>query len=247
MTRVLFRCQATDISVTLPHMSSRWPSLAQVVGRNCQRIRAENGLTQNDLARYGREVGLRWNAAKVGDFEKGRSTPTFATVLAVTLALQMAIDDVATRRASSPTSPEVKLADLVGNLHGFVAVNDGLDVAVTELAAVCSGDTFEVGGPGISNRPVSRADERIGATAKAELTEDIRAVLQRSGLPEDRLAQRLRISAARLATESFRLWQNTFSEERDRRAGPGANQQKRGRVSRELRAQLEEEIADGDD
>ena len=27
--------------------------------------------------------------------------------------------------------------------------------------------------------------------------------------------------------------------------GPGANQQKRGRVSRELRAQLEEEIADG--
>jgi hypothetical protein len=46
---------------------------------------------------------------------------------------------------------------------------------------------------------------------------------------------------------SFRLWHRTFSEERDRRAGPDANQQKRGRVSRELRTELENAIADGND
>jgi hypothetical protein len=43
------------------------------------------------------------------------------------------------------------------------------------------------------------------------------------------------------------LWQRTFSEERDRRAGADANQQKRGQESRTLRAELEKALADGDD
>jgi hypothetical protein len=72
-------------------------------------------------------------------------------------------------------------------------------------------------------------------------------VLDQSGLTEDRLAKRLGISRERLATLSFQLWRGTFSEERDRRAGHDANQQKRGRVSRELRAELEEALADGND
>jgi hypothetical protein len=46
---------------------------------------------------------------------------------------------------------------------------------------------------------------------------------------------------------SFQLWQGTFTEERDRRAGPDANQQKRGRISRDLRAELEKALADGND
>lgn len=63
-------------------------------------------------------------------------------------------------------------------------------------------------------------------------------MLQRSGLAEDRLAKRLGIGPVELADVSYRLWRKTFSEERDRRAGPNANQQKRGRVSRELRTEL---------
>lgn len=70
----------------------------------------------------------------------------------------------------------------------------------------------------------------------------------RSGLTEDRIAQRLKISRDRLAATSFRLWEGrTFSEERDRRAGPDANPQKRGRVTREVRADLEKALANGDD
>jgi hypothetical protein len=56
----------------------------------------------------------------------------------------------------------------------------------------------------------------------------------------------LKISRDRLAAVSFHLWQGrTFSEERDRLAGPGASPQKRGRVSRALQAELEKEMADG--
>jgi hypothetical protein len=46
---------------------------------------------------------------------------------------------------------------------------------------------------------------------------------------------------------SFQLWHSTFSDERDQRAGPDANQQKRGRISRELRAELEKALSDGND
>jgi hypothetical protein len=74
-----------------------------------------------------------------------------------------------------------------------------------------------------------------------------KVLVRRSGLAEDRLAKRLKVNRDQLANMSFRLWQATFSEERDRRAGPEANQQKRGRVSRELRAELEKALADGDD
>jgi hypothetical protein len=71
--------------------------------------------------------------------------------------------------------------------------------------------------------------------------------MQRSGLTEQRLAHRLAIGQDRLAVVSSRLWNRTFNEERDRRAGPDANQQKKGRVSRELRAELEKALNDGND
>ena len=39
----------------------------------------------------------------------------------------------------------------------------------------------------------------------------------------------------------------TFSNERDRRAGPDANRQKRGQVTRQLKAELQKAITDGND
>lgn len=42
-------------------------------------------------------------------------------------------------------------------------------------------------------------------------------------------------------------WGRSFTAERDRRAGPDANAQKRGRISRELKAELQEAINRGDD
>lgn len=39
----------------------------------------------------------------------------------------------------------------------------------------------------------------------------------------------------------------SFTAERDRRAGPDANPQKRGRISRELKAELHEAVNNGDD
>lgn len=202
--------------------------LAVVVGRNCKRIRSGAGVTQDELARHARNIGLRWTASKVGDFEAGRSAPTFATVLAVILALQKALQS------------EVTLADLVAG-DGFVILTDGIDVLATELANVCRGDVFRLQ-PGTWHPKVRSATAR---EVQALVEGDVDKLVRRSGLPEHRLAQQLGISRARLAAASFRLWQRTFREERDRRAGPDANQQKRGQMSRTLRAELEKALADG--
>ncbi len=144
----------------------------------------------------------------------------------------------------SPAITEVRMADLFEGTE-FVAVNDALDIPAGTLRDVCSG---EIPDPDrIRNRPVvSPAAAQVHAKT-IELRREIQAVLQRSGLTEDRLAKRLGIGPARLADMSFQLWKSTFGEERDRRAGPDANQQKKGRITRELRAELQKAMADGDD
>jgi hypothetical protein len=237
ITRVLFGCQASRIPVTLDDVP--YPSLAVVIGANCKRIRVEKiRVTQDELARCARLLGLRWNAAKVGDFEAGRSAPTFATVLAVTLALQMALEE---RRREIPgwrvigdlfEIRPVMLADLVSG-EARVALTDSFSVDGSLVEALCAGHDFTTFDP-----PPWRPQ-----TGEAVLPGPPSA-LERSGLTEHRLAKRLSISPARLAHVSFQLWQSTFSEERDRRAGPDGNQQKRGRISRELRAEIEKALAD---
>lgn len=231
------------MSVTLANVSLR--PLAEVVGANCKRIRSDVGaLTQDELARYARDAGLRWNAAKVGDFEAGRSAPTLATVLAVTLALQWALED------RGKTRRGVTLADLLSN-DGAVVLTDELHFPADELAAVCKGRGWAFSRAEYERR-VEEDRERFLDEARTHLFRQSGftlegRLLQRSGLTEHRLAQRLGISRDRLADLSAQLWQSTFSEERDRRAGPKANPQKRGRASRELRAEIEKALADGDD
>jgi transcriptional regulator with XRE-family HTH domain len=222
-------------------------SLAEVIGRNVKQMRRRIGATQDDLARYARDVGLRWTASTVGDFEAGRSAPTFATVIAVSTALERAVLDVAKQRDGEPDLA-VTLAELVSDSgvidgEGFVALNDSLDVAPKLLQELCRG--------AVAVLPTGTWHARLRSHSardvQAMLDRDVQNMAKRSGLTEHRLAQRIGVSPNRLAVASFRLWKRTFSEERDRRAGPGANQQKRGQVSRTLRAELEKALADGND
>ena len=115
---------------------------------------------------------------------------------------------------------EVTLADLLDGGDGFVALNDDVTLAADDLAGIGRGQPFPL-----------------------QYYED--TVLARSGLAEQRLAKSLGVSGSRLADLSSQLWGKTFSEERDHRAGPDANQQKRGQVSRQLRAELEKALTDG--
>ncbi len=222
--------------------------LPVVLGRNCRRIREAAGLTQNTLARYARESGLRWNTAKVGQFERGTHSPSFATVLAVTRALTQA------------TGSSVPLSELV-DYDDFVVINDDLfALSGKRLREIVSGaigwedlKADDVRADAVPGDPeaISRAGKhfqhlhdkyKLGNAPLEALVE----ISQKAGTDEDRLAKRLRISDSELAAASWRAWGRTFSEERDDQAGPEANAQKRGRVSRSLQAELER-LVRGDD
>ena len=200
--------------------------LAEVVGDNCKRLRARIGITQDELAKYARYVGLRWRASSVGDFEAGRAAPTFATVLAVAAALQWALEESAEHGSEKPLAA-VSLADLV----------DGFAVSVTEAMML----PCETLAQWLSGAPVSLPPGAL--TSKAAVQVEARlsgmdGVLARSGLAEARVAKGLGVSAEVLALVSFELWGGTFTEERDRRAGADANKQKRGQVTRAMRAEV---------
>jgi transcriptional regulator with XRE-family HTH domain len=218
--------------------------LAVVLGENCQRIRTMIGITQDELARHARDVGLRWTASKVGDFEKGRRAPTFATVLLVSLALHSAAQNAARRGGREvPTT----LAELLSS-EGEVRLNDDVAFPAGLVSAVCKGQPWSappwhLWAPEPGTEPESSLKLYRDIWGDAALAPPER-VLLRSGLTEDRLARQLGIERAGLADISYLLWQSTFSEERDRRAGD-ANQQKKGRISREMRAELEKALADG--
>jgi transcriptional regulator with XRE-family HTH domain len=200
--------------------------LAAVVGENCKRLRTQAGITQDELAQSARLCGLRWRASSVGDFEAGRSAPTLATVITVAVALQMTVEDF--QRAG-----RITIGDLV-TFDGKVRVTPELLVPGSTLAQWLAG--------AVTSPPPAIEALEAALTGAEEVMRGADGVLARSGLAEHRTAKGLSIDAESLALKSFELWGRTFTEERDHRAGPDANKQKRGQVARALRAELEKAL-----
>lgn len=219
-------------------------NLPQVVGANFRRIRTEHGVTLGQVASHARRVGLRWNTAKVGDFERGRSRSPFGDVLAAVLALDNALGQGRPLRGR----PRVTLADLVAS-SGYVGLTEGFAPAGDAVAAVCSGKPWELSAADTAET----ADvDALLALAPAPFGEygmrvcDVDDMRRRSDVTETRTARRLGISPDDLMTLCWRLFNGrTYSEERDRRCA--GNPARRGPVSRELITELERTLTDGND
>jgi hypothetical protein len=128
----------------------------------------------------------------------------------------------------------------------------GFDVTSDELKAILFGDEKAY------NRLLRQTLDRASAGAKAAIESwparlqekvsvgEIRQVYADYGEPEQLLERDLGVGRDRLAAEMAALWGQAFHVERDQRAGPGANAQKKGRVSRALKAELKA-VLDGND
>lgn len=243
-------CQVTGFSVTVRVVVTK--TLAEVVGANCKRWRNQLGLTQDKFAEFARMMGLRWTASAVGDFEAGRSSPSLATVIAVAVALQTAFgrntayalltpddDEFIRVLAGADVRAAPTLADLVATDADWVDVNGVLCPPGDHLPKLFLGGIANYGGP--------TAEEMVELREMAERGQELRAeLLKHAGITEKRMARQLGISVSDLMVRSIRLWGSTFSEERDRRAGLGANQQKKGRIAREMRGELEGHFSNGE-
>jgi transcriptional regulator with XRE-family HTH domain len=127
---------------------------------------------------------------------------------------------------SHATGQPVTLADLLSTDQP-VAINDQLCADAEQLRAALTG------------HPVTGVCEDYRTFgAKVETFLALREA-------DWRLCKQLGINREYGAAVMGKLWGHTFSDERDRRAGSDANAQRRGQISRQLKAQLEEAISDG--
>lgn len=140
--------------------------------------------------------------------------------LATLVAFCLALEDAG---CADATLPELLQSETL------VRINDSLLVSGEQVVNL------------VSRRPVSRA--------RPPRVRVIRNVVD-VGATEERTRKALGISWTELAELSEALWNTSFSMERDRRAGPEANAQKRGQISRQMRKELQaaiEAAARGDD
>lgn len=223
---------------------SRMPTipLAAVVGANAQRLRVDHGVTTDQLARTASVYGLKWSDSRVSAMERGKVAPTLPTLF----ALAQALGDV--------TGERVSIVDLVWS-DGWVELNPDLIVRGDALTSALSGAPIHLTAGDVFGA-VDRMKTQIPKLLSElkELPEHlddtpITAIEQaerHAGVTEERVAKDLGIGMVRMHHESAYLWGDSFSRERDRRAGPDANAQKKGQITRQMKAELKESLARGD-
>lgn len=213
-------------------------SLSEAAGRGSRAIRLGAGVTLEEVAKAARYYGLKWPANKVNDFESGRVSASLATLYALTAAL------------TDVTEQPVTLADLFA-AQGRVVINERLTVDATKIAGALTGkgvDTTISELTGERERVAKafaewKANRDAWPPALQQVTRKVYGPVYNAMSDSDaRLARSLGIDRSMAAAAMAVKWGKTFVARRDELAGPDANAQKRGRIARELKAQLQEVI-----
>jgi hypothetical protein len=178
-------------------------------------------MTLDQVSIAARKHGLNWSESRVADFESGRVAPNLATLIAVCLAL-------ADAGCANVTFPGLLRSE------SQIQINDSILLSNEQVANLLFGV------------PASSIEMELHEWVLAQqlhlhMPTTVTAT-NPAGATEERTWKALGISSAELADWSAALWKRTFSQERDRRAGEGANAQKRGQVSRQMRKELQTAI-----
>ncbi|MGV8875258.1 MAG: hypothetical protein ACOH2Q_22195 [Rhodococcus sp. (in: high G+C Gram-positive bacteria)] len=226
-------------------MSSKQSELSRLIGQNAKIFRLAGRITLDELAVFARQHGLPWSESRVADFEAGRAAPSIPTLVAVCMALAKAgCQDVTVAALLSTDEP--------------VELNDRLTIDGSLLSGWFAGKPIE---PTYVGDPAMRRDLTVPVTNKSGVTRVVMAqreapvqrlstastILAASGSAEERARKNLGLSKRGLAEICAVTWGRSFSQERDARAGDGANAQRRGSITRQLQSELQEVIDRGDD
>ncbi|GAB20185.1 hypothetical protein GOEFS_106_00820 [Gordonia effusa NBRC 100432] len=204
--------------------------ISQILGNNVKQMRTAAGYNGDALARELRDFGP-WTTSRVSDLELGRVSPTAATLYAVAHGMSRLLDRT------------VLVADLLHD-DGYAEVGK-LAIKSTALAAAFAGEpTTLILADHRDTRPNETDSDYFANYRGPEMSRDEnRALVEASGEPETKIAKSLGISDKELAGWSHKLWGKIFSARRDDLVDANANAQKRGQVSRRLKAELKAEIA----
>jgi len=228
-----------------PTSDTEVADLATVIGSNARRLRRNAGLTLDEVSRAARRHGLSWSESRVADFEAGRVAPDLRTLVPLSLALIDAGCVGATWERLLTSLPPIRINDSLllwdDQLRKLLS---GRIVKVKRLEDTRN-DDYDDG-----RNQLTPEEWVISERFPIDDPATLRAVKWSAGATEERIRKSLGVSPMLLATVTASLWKRTFSQERDRRAGEGANAQKRGQVTRQMRAELQaaiEAATSGDD
>jgi hypothetical protein len=191
-----------------------------------RRLRGEH--TAEKLARHAQAWGLKWGTGRVAECEAGKVAATVPTIHRLCLALSNLLG-----RSVAPTElfdGEPLLQSVVSNQ----AVRRPPDRIMQQLA-----------------QQQRAFIERVWATLPEPLQGDpvgpYRKTLPAMVEADVRIGKSLGLDRAMTARWMAHLWKHPLSVERDKRAGPGASNQARGQITRQLKAELQKVIGDGHD
>jgi hypothetical protein len=207
-------------------------SLAEVAGAQARTLRLAADKSLEDVATAARSYGLRWSTGSVGDFEGARATVSLKTLLVVAAVLR----DI--------TGRPITLADLFAG-NGSVEITDNLAVELSELRDMLAGQPVRML-PQQSVRITVKIPPRIvwpEGLREGHDPELHKRVLDALSESDVRMCKNIGVIPFVGAAAMAKLWGQTFTAERDRRAGLDANAQRRGRISRQLKAELKELIS----
>jgi hypothetical protein len=225
--------------------------LREVLAAGIREARQRLGLRQEDAAARVRACGLStWIRGTVAQAEVGARRFALEEVLLLALAY------------------ETSLANLIaGDEDELVELTPQARLSVGALRAVLSGDQTAL--QSLSTEAVDIPVRRGGsATPRSGRFPDVLAEAQRFGIgdwsllehafdevndAERHAARKLGTTPERLKVVATRRWGRTLAEERDHRlseqarsASPRSRQALRGHITRDLLAELEDELCDHD-
>jgi hypothetical protein len=212
-------------------------TLAEVAGANARKIRREASIPVERFTRAAHHHRLRWTAGKTGSFESGHVSPTLPMLLKVAAVL------------SAETGRSVTLADLFGGA-GYVRLDDKGEVVMTRPGlrkALSGGRVAMMITTALAVADAAEADFESWHPSLQHVDLALREQIHIDFTETDyRAAKELDVSSPHAAAAMAKAWGKTFVARRNELAGPDGNAQKRGQVSRKLKAELRETI-DGND
>lgn len=230
------------------------PTIDQLVGHNVRRIREERGITQDDVAREARAVGLAWSRSTVGALENGGKTLDLGEVVLLAAAMpapvaQLLAPSDAMLAADDPfiavgpalaMRPESILAALAAStVRDLGAVETEREGYLTDIDGAAHHGRLEE-----AKKRRQRHDRITGGTSSSMFAQATEAA---RGEAEMKAARRLDVDPVELALAALKLWGRSLTEERDARVAeatePGATprtlQALRGHLTRQLLKELE--------
>jgi transcriptional regulator with XRE-family HTH domain len=208
------------------------PNVAEVIAANVRRLREDEGLTQDELARATQLCGLGWTRSAIAFLESGQREPRVSELIVIAAAL------------------DVPPAELLRNRARRVDLTESSSASGDDMYRLLPRRRVHVDWPSpLRKMPTLQFDVRRVNDGLRRLKQVVPNATAGTHVAVERMANEeavkhlagtLGLRPFDVAALSWRLWRRSLSEVRDEEAGSGANAMTKAHVTRRLK----EEIAD---